>query len=401
MPLPVLPALVTAAICSISSYGARCDNATDDSVAIQRALDDYSCATVFLPAGASCVSRALNLTRMSNRALQIAGDLIIWRDPSTYKAPGDAHVHMFLSATSGDGSWTGSLLSNFTLSGGGRILGGGRAWWPTGGDERPRTLWIPNASDVTVSNLTFIDSPAWNVGIRGERVLIDSMRIESGIDSCGGFGHAPNTDGFNVGGRDITVSRSWVHNGDDCVPITTGNDGHTSDVSVSFLHCECGTNGVVVYNQGGTIERVTAHTVNVSNTNQGAGVKLARPGNDATNGLVQDITWGPAYHISNPRYAALYVNVFQEDAQPPCVLPKNPKLPNWLVVRNASFVGVSATVTKGQAAGCFRCTPGAPCDALFDGVAIQEADGEPAQPFVCLNMRGTSGGSGSSPPACA
>ena len=386
-------------VCSILSYGAKCDNSSDDSPFIQLALDDLSCTSVLVPAPHMCVSRCLNLSSMSSRALLIesGAQLIVWRTPETYSL---THANnMFLSATSGDGSWTGPLLSDFTLSGGGAIVGGGAAWWPKAGSNRPRILWIPNGQNISVSNLTFTDSPAWNMGLRGNTIRVENMRLVAGGDSCGGFGHAPNTDGCNIGGHDIQVRNVFVHNGDDCVPLTTGNDGSTSNVLVENVHCECGTNGFVIYNQGGTVSGVVAQNLTVVNTNQGAGVKLSRPGKDASGGLVENITWRDV-HIQHPRYAALYVNVFQEDAQPPCTLPKDPALPNWLTVQGLTFQNVSATVAQGQAAGCFRCTPGKPCSATFDGVQVVEDGGKTAAPFVCLNFHGKEDGGGSVPHAC-
>lgn len=382
-------------------YSANCDNRTDDSPSIQRALDDGACSTVVVPAGRSCVSRALNISQMSHRALIIEGELIVWRDPATYKLSPHGANNMFLSATDGDGSWTGSLLAGFTLAGGGRIVGGGSSWWPLGASVvRPRLLWVPNASAVSVGNITLVDSPAWNIGLRGNGLRITDVRVEAGLSSCGGFGHAPNTDGANLGGHDIVVRGLWVHNGDDCVPVTTGNDGSTSGVLLEDVHCECGTNGFVIYNQGGSVSNITARNFTVMSTNQGAGVKLSRPGRDATNGSVTDVTWGPDYIISHPRYAALYINVFQEDAQPPCTLPAKPDLKNWLTVRGVAFRGITATVDKSQAAGCFRCTPGDPCDATFDGVVVREDSGAPANAYTCLNMHGDANGATSVPAPC-
>jgi hypothetical protein len=336
---------------------------------------------------------------MSGRALLVQGELHLWRDPKTWSTT--QHNNMFLSSTSYDGAWTGSLLESFTLAGGGTIVGGGEAWWPLGKTvNRPRILWVPNASDVTVANITLVDSPAWNLGLRGDHILIDSVRVESGLSSCGGYGHSPNTDGANVGGHNITVRNFWVHNGDDCVPITTGNDGSTRGVLVENAHCECGTNGVVVYNQGGVVANVIARNVTVKGTNQGAGVKLSEPRRDATGGLVENVTFGPDYHILHPRYAALYINVFQEDAQPPCVLPAKPDRPKWLTVHNLTFVALTASVIDGQAAGCFRCTPGLPCDANFYSVSVTLDSGAPAPDFICHNVRGSVGGAGSVPSAC-
>ena len=78
--------------------------------------------------------------------------------------------------------------------------------------------------------------------------------LQFGEPRCGGYYSAPNTDGFNVGGSNITVRRSTVHNGDDCVAVTTysGSEG-TRGVLVQDVHCRCGTNGAVIYNQGGAL----------------------------------------------------------------------------------------------------------------------------------------------------
>lgn len=401
----VLFAAATAAagVCDVMAapYSARCDNATDDAPAIQRALDNAAqCATVVVPAGRSCVSRSLSVRGMSGRTLLVEGTLVIWRDPATYNAAGGFN-EMFITGASGAGAWTGPLVAGFTLAGGGAIVGGGRAWWPKGKSVvRPRTLWLPNCSDVTVANLTIVDSPAWNMGLRGDDILIEGMRVESGMSSCGGYGDAPNTDGVNLGGHRITVRNLVVHNGDDCVPVTTGNDGSTSDVLVENVSCECGTNGGVIYNQGGRVSGVVFRNMTVRNTNQGAGFKLSEPGRDATGGLISNVTF-ENYEIVTPRYAALYVNVFSEDAQPPCGLPPKPDLKNWLTVQDATFRNVSARVDDAQHAGCFRCTPGTPCGGfVFDGVRVTQRSGAVAPPYTCLNLQRPTSTGGSEPAPC-
>jgi hypothetical protein len=62
----------SAGVCSVLAYGAVCDNRTDDAPAIQRALDDVDrCARVLVPSGRTCVSRALNISSMSSRTLDV------------------------------------------------------------------------------------------------------------------------------------------------------------------------------------------------------------------------------------------------------------------------------------------------------------------------------------------
>lgn len=383
------------ASCDVSSapYRAACDNKTEDTASLQAALDAPACTVVLVPRGCVALTRSLNLTRMSGRALRLEGALRVWPDPATYGAPTGGYNNPIL-AGSLTHAWNGPLLRDFTLSGGGAVFGGGERWWPLGKTvNRPRTLWLPNASNVVIANLTLVDSPSWNIGIRGDGVRIAGVTISAGARSCGGYGAAPNTDGFNVGGTDILIADSVVHNGDDCVPVTTGNAGFTAGVLARNISCACGTNGGVVYNQGGAVRNVTFSGFSVRGTNQGAGVKLAEPGRNATGGVVEGIIW-ENYAITNPRYAALYINVFQEDAQPPCALPPKPDLTNWLTVRGAVFRNVTADA-PGVQPGCFRCTPGAPCDVEMDGVRADAAGG-----WTCLNAVVRVGEGGASPPAC-
>jgi polygalacturonase len=252
VPLVFLATAVHAAVASavglcdvtMAPFFAKCNNVTDDHAAIQTALNDRSCSTVRVPKGVACVSRALNISAMSGRSLLINGELVLWRDPASWSTT--SHNNMFLSATDGDGSWTGSLLSNFTMGGGGRILGGGSRWWSLGATvNRPRLVWIPNGKNLHVADLTLVDSPAWNLGLRGDDIHVERMNIRSGDAMCGGYASAPNTDGFNIGGHRITILDSTVHNGDDCIPVTSGNDGSTTDVHVRNIRCMCGTNGGV------------------------------------------------------------------------------------------------------------------------------------------------------------
>ena len=214
-----LQAVLSSSPCDVTKYGAVGDNKTEDTRALQLVLDNTSCSPVVLPAPGAFLSRALNLSLMSGRTLLIeaGAELVVWRDPKTYSTT--AANNMFLSANSGDGTWTGPLVTGLTITGGGTVVGGGEAWWPFGKSiTRPRILWMPLVDGLIVSNLTFIDSPAWNMGLRGNNILVEHMQIIAGGSSCGGYNFAPNTDGFNIGGVNITIRDSSVHNGDDCIP---------------------------------------------------------------------------------------------------------------------------------------------------------------------------------------
>lgn len=306
-----------AVICNVLARGAKGDNVTDDRAALQGALDDRTCDEVLLPAPFAFVSRALNLSLMSFRTLRIepGAVLVAWRDPATY-APVAGPIMPLL--------WSDEtpLLEGLVIQGGapssagggGAIAGGGAAWWRLGHNaDRPHLVSLPNVRNATITGLTLVDSPAHNLVLRGRDISVTHLRVEAGLDSCDGFSHAPNTDGANVGGQNILIHDLWVHNGDDCIPVTTpgaaAGGGNTFGVYADSVHCECGTNGAVIYNEGGTVSGAVFNDFGVHHTNQGAGAKISRPGRNATGGLVTNITFSN-YHILSPRYAALYVNAY-------------------------------------------------------------------------------------------
>ena len=105
------------------------------------------------------------------------------------------------------------------------------------------------------------------------------------------------------------------------------------------------------------------------------------------------MTWD-GVTITSPRNAAVYVNVFEEDAAPSqCVQPKNPDRASWMTARGLTFRNVVATGMGSAYAGCFNCAPNEPCqDISFDNVKI-----DTTKPYKCFNTRATSSGSSPSP----
>lgn len=158
---------------------------------LQEALDDGSCATVLLPAPGRYLSRALNLSLASGKTLLISpgAALVVWPEIASY---GAGTPHFLSSATSLRGFTLAGGGGDAAAGGGGRIVGGGAAWWARGSSfKRPHLVYLPDAADVAINGLTLIDSPSWNIGLRGVRLNITHVRVEAGMDSCGGFGVSP------------------------------------------------------------------------------------------------------------------------------------------------------------------------------------------------------------------
>lgn len=375
-------------LCSITDFGAIGDNVTDCTSAIQTAISSSACSTVVVPTPGWYLSKSISLVQASNKTMLIqpGAALVLWRNISEYGK--------------GDFLQSAALLQNFTLTGGGSIIGGGATWWPFGKTIfRPRILGASNVSGLAVTNLTFVDSPFWNMGLRGDDILVENMVIVAGAGNCDGYASAPNTDGVNIGGRRITVRNVSVHNGDDCIPVNGQAGGFTDDVRVSNVRCSCGTNGGVVYDNGGRVQNVIFSNMTVNGTNQGAGVKIGSSQNNATGGLVVNVTW-EGISITHPRNAALYIDMFGEDV-PNCALPSDPARPDWLTAQNVTFRDISATVAEGQIAGCFICAPTRPCEGfLFDGVSVTSAGGGSPGPYKCFNFVDATSTGGSSPVPC-
>ena len=115
---------------------------------------------------------------------------------------------------------------------------------------------------------------------------------------------------------------------------------------------------------------------------------------------------------ANPRYAALYFNAYEEDVGSEgggCRYPASPERdPGWVSAFNLSFVNISALVNAsqlaGREAGCFLCTPGAPCTGFrFENVSVTTmgGTGAAAGPYTCQNVLGASADGLSVPMPCA
>lgn len=161
-------------ICRVTDYGALGDNTTEDTAALQSALDACTPGTTIFPAPGKYLSRSLNLTGKSDIELVIEGGatLVLWGDIDTWNTTGvfldfltntAFHPAALLRSSSTD-----TTTTNITIHGGGVIDGQGWRWWPFMKTRpRPRLVSMEKVVDFTLSNLTLLDSPGWNTNLRG------------------------------------------------------------------------------------------------------------------------------------------------------------------------------------------------------------------------------------------
>jgi len=84
-------------------------------------------------------------------------------------------------------------------------------------DRKEReALFISGCTDCDIEGLTFINSPSWTF----ITYACDNLKISD--ITC--FGYRTNSDGINVcGSRNVTVTDSFIRNGDDCYSVKTTN----------------------------------------------------------------------------------------------------------------------------------------------------------------------------------
>eukprot|EP00047_Mylnosiga_fluctuans_P007694 m.254955 g.254955 ORF g.254955 m.254955 type:complete len:399 (+) comp19235_c0_seq1:227-1423(+) len=381
------------AACDVTHFGAIGDNHTEDTLAIQRALDSPACDVVVLPAPGKFLARSL-LTTVDNQTLIVeAGAMLIaWPDPDTWSNITNHTPPLIASRGS-------HMLSGYSITGGGTIDGQGWRWWPFGKTRsRPILINMFNVSTLALSQLRLIDAPMFNIQVRGKHMRITNITIYANSSHCDGYLSAPNTDGINIGGQDIYVADSFIHNGDDCIPTNTALDGDTQGVLVERVHCECGTNGgVPIIANNRAIRDVVYQDMTLVSLNQGAGMKISEP-YDTPTGLVANVTWR-RLTIHTPRNAAIYADTFQEDAFN-CVPPSNPNRTNWLTADHLVFEDIFADgLSPARPAGCFLFSSLRPATNLvFNNVTALAQGGSPARPYVCFNAHGST--TASVPAAC-
>ena len=410
--IPRIDSTTLLPLCNILNFGAVGDNRTEDTAAFALAI--ASCSIVTLPSPYSFLIRPVKLDAHDNLTLIIekGATLVGWSDIDTWNASdggimrallwSDAHRNCSSISKANILRYKDDLciapLVGLSIIGGGTIDGQGWRWWKfLKTRSRPMLINLVNAQNLFVSNVTLIDSPSFHLQVRGSDIEIEHVTIKAG--NCTGWFQAPNTDGLNIGGQRIYVHDSYIHNGDDCVPTNVGVNGEdTVDVLVERVVCECGTNGGVPIIAGnGTVRNVVYKDMIVRGTNQGAGAKISEIYDTPTGNFI-NITW-QNISIENPRYAALYANMFQEDTSPhQCLVPNNSSHPlNWLSAHNFTFKDISITInsTTGSYSGCFVCSNTSRCTGfVFDNVQVSDVGQPPIQfEYICGNVDYSSFGS--------
>lgn len=168
---------------------------------------------------------------------------------------------------------------NVGICGRGTINGRGQNWWHDTGDHRPRSIQFINCRNVSIKDITIINSPMWTVHpIRCENVLISGISIINPHNS-------PNTDGINPEScNNVRISDCYIDVGDDCITLKSGTqdclyikEEPCQNITITNCNMAHGHGGVVIGSEmSGGVKNVTITNCTFNGTDRGIRVKTRR-----------------------------------------------------------------------------------------------------------------------------
>jgi polygalacturonase len=275
-----------AKVCVPESYGAHHDGATDDTLAIQKAIDACGRGDTIRLAAGVYLSGPITLTSGQTFEVAKGATLLAQTAPELYRRA-DGKMGALINADHAE---------NLTLTGGGTIDGQGSAWWPAiraakaanaALPPRPRLIHLSKVKNLKVTQLTLQNSPSFHlVPDDADGVLIDGITIRAPADS-------PNTDGIDPSGHHMLMQNMTIDVGDDNVAIKSGKrdpehpEGEASDITIrnsTFLH----GHGLSIGSEtNGGVSHIRADHITFEDTVTGIRIKTSRD----RGGAVHDIKY--------------------------------------------------------------------------------------------------------------
>ncbi len=205
----------------ITDYGAKADGRTDNTSAIQKAIDECSAkggGRVVVPGG-EFLSRGLSLRNNVNLYLDAGARISAIANGSKYPSLVFADE-----------------VQNVSVTGLGTLFGNGGKF-PIGEEAagRPYILYFKNCKNVLVENVHLLHSAAWTLRLFGsEHVMVRGVSI---------YSHANfNNDGIDIDGKDIIITGCIIDSGDDAICLKSEDPNKRVTEDISITNCIAASN---------------------------------------------------------------------------------------------------------------------------------------------------------------
>jgi polygalacturonase len=349
VPLPV----VGAQSFSVTAYGAAGDGTTDDTSALQAALDAANAAgggVVSVPAGTFLsgpivLHDATRLELASGATLEM---LPMGRYPGTTA---------FITANN---------AHDIALTGSGTIEGQGQAWWnaltATPTLARPQEVSFSNSSRVEITGIRLQNPPEEHIWVKGDTdVTITGITIQTLAVSGQ---HIPNnTDGVDISANGVFFCNNAIACGDDNVVM------EGSHIYVAYSQFGVGHGCTIGSITTGGVSDVTVDNVTMTGTTSGIRMKSAR----GRGGLVTNLTYSnmTLTDVTDPIFIASYYPSLPTDPTADPAQAVASTTPQWtnITLKNIQVVG-------SPNAGTLWGLPEEPiANVVFDNVTVKATTG--------------------------
>ncbi len=375
-PARVVPSLPTIPdkTFNVKDYGAVGDNVTDNTKAIQDAINAAGNAgggKVIIPSG-EYLCGPLNFTNNLNLHIDSAA---ILRMLPIDRYPG--------GTTLGTAFISGFKLHDIALTGKGMIDGQGSPWWPlakTTNAQRPRMIAFRDCNKVLIEQLKMINSPKFHITVGGKssNVTVREVIIRAPA-STDPVNPSHNTDACDVSGNNILIQNCDVSVGDD--DFTCG--GNTSNVLITGCTYGYGHGVSIGSPTKGGVSNITVENCTFTNTECGIRIKSDRD----RGGLLENLTYRNLEMTNVGIPILIYAEYMAKEREYRNLQKITPEIAETYpsaavtnltpIYRNITFTNITATAEKGKRAGLIWGLP----EAAISNIVLQNVTIQADNPF--------------------
>lgn len=314
----------------VSDFGAVGDGKTNDTLAIQAAIDNCPKNGKVVLKNGTFLSGAIILK--SNMTLEIADGARLLGSPYTSDYPVSVYrfegIEQECYASLINTDTSGGRVENIRITGNGIIDANGEKLFSSEMEEkagkRGRAICLRETDGIYIKDVTVRQSPAWCVHtIYSNNVVLNNVKIFTKFDEKGRrYKGIYNGDGFDPDScRNVTVVGCLIGSQDDCIAIKSGKDREgrekgiaSEDILIRNCRFVSGFGVAVGSEMSGGVRNVRVENCIFENTYSIASIKAPR----GRGGTVDNIMFRACKHYYNENEfndckwfrAAIYIDRF-------------------------------------------------------------------------------------------